>query len=81
MLEIEADDVRCTHGVAVGPVDQEQAFYLMSRGLSATESERLIVEGFFEQILKRIPVGDLREQLAEEIATRLSTHTETGKEN
>ncbi|MDO8730394.1 MAG: Fe-S cluster assembly protein SufD [Candidatus Omnitrophota bacterium] len=80
MLEIEADDVRCTHGVAVGPVDEEQAFYLMSRGLSATESERLIVEGFFEQILKRIPVGDLREQLAEEIVTRLSTHTETGKE-
>ena len=81
MLEIEADDVRCTHGVAVGPVDEEQAFYLMSRGLSATESERLIVEGFFEQILKRVPVGDLREQLAEEIAARLSTHTETGKEN
>ncbi len=80
MLEIEADDVRCTHGVAVGPVDEEQAFYLMSRGLSAVESERLIVEGFFEQILKRIPVGDLREQLAEEITTRLSTHTETGKE-
>ncbi len=81
MLEIEADDVRCTHGVAVGPVDEEQAFYLMSRGLSATESERLIVEGFFEQILKRIPVGDLREQLALEIQSRLSTHTETGKEN
>ncbi len=80
MLEIEADDVRCTHGVAVGPVDEEQAFYLMSRGLSATESERLIVEGFFEQILKRIPAGDLREQLAEEITTRLSTHTETGEE-
>lgn len=80
MLEIEANDVRCTHGVAVGPVDEEQAFYLMSRGLSAMESERLIVEGFFEQILKRIPVGDLREQLAEEITARLSTHTETGKE-
>ena len=81
MLEIEADDVRCTHGVAVGPVDEEQQFYLMSRGLKAAEAEQLIVEGFFEQILKRIPVGDLREQLAEEIQNRLSTHTETGKEN
>lgn len=73
MLEIEANDVRCTHGVAIGPVDEEQAFYLMSRGLSATESERLIVEGFFEQVLKRIPVGDLREQLAQEITARLET--------
>ena len=51
MLEIEADDVRCTHGVAVGPVDEEQAFYLKSRGLSEAEAERLIVEGFYEQDL------------------------------
>ncbi len=77
MLEIETDDVRCTHGVAVGPVDEEQAFYLMSRGIPAREAELLIVEGFFEQILKRIPIGDLREQLAGEIAERLSNHTET----
>jgi len=80
MLEIEADDVRCTHGVAVGPVDEEQAFYLMSRGLSAAEAERLIVEGFFEEILKRIPLESLREQLAAEIAGRLSNHGETTKE-
>ena len=80
MLEIEADNVRCTHGVAVGPVDEEQAFYLMSRGLSPTESERLIVEGFFEQILKRIPVGDLREQLAAEIAARMENHETTTTE-
>ena len=52
----------------------------MSRGLSATEAERLIVEGFFEQILRRLPAEDLREQLAAEITGRLSSHTETGKE-
>ncbi len=73
MLEIEADDVRCTHGVAVGPVDEEQAFYLMSRGLSEPEAQRLIVEGFFEQVFQRIPLESLREQLAAEVVARLGT--------
>ncbi len=67
MLEIETDDVRCTHGVAVGPVDEEQAFYLMSRGIPAGEAEELIVEGFLEQVLKRVPVEELREQLMSQI--------------
>lgn len=71
MLEIEADDVRCTHGVAVGPVDEEQAFYLMSRGLLEAEAERLIVEGFFEQVSRRIPLESLREQLTQEVTSRL----------
>ncbi len=71
MLEIEADDVRCTHGVAVGPVDEEQSFYLMSRGLSQAEAECLVVEGFFEQVFRRIPLEDLREQLMQEVTTRL----------
>ncbi len=72
MLEIEADDVRCTHGVAVGPVDEEQSFYLMSRGLPRPEAERLIVEGFFEQVFKRVPLGDLQEQLMKEVSHRLN---------
>ena len=72
MLEIEADDVRCTHGVATGPVDEEQAYYLMSRGMSPAEAERLIVEGFFEQVLQRIPLQDLKEQLLAEVIQRLS---------
>jgi Fe-S cluster assembly protein SufD len=50
-LEIETDDVRCTHGATVGPVDEEQTFYLMSRGLPRTEAERMIVEGFFEDVI------------------------------
>jgi len=71
MLEIEADDVRCTHGVAVGPVEEEQLFYLMSRGLSPQESQRLIVEGFFDQIFQRIPSDSVREHLTAEVARRL----------
>ncbi len=74
MLEIEADDVRCTHGVAVGPVDEEQLFYLMSRGLPHLEAEQLIVEGFFDQVFKRIPMEALREQLAAEVRHRLIHH-------
>lgn len=74
MLEIEADDVRCTHGVAVGPVDEDQAFYLMTRGLSRPEAERLIVEGFFEQVLRRIPSEELRDLLLAEVRHRTVNH-------
>ena len=73
MLEILADDVRCTHGVAVGPVDEEQLFYLMSRGLSPLEAERLIVEGFFEQVLQKVPLDGIHEQLLSELTDRLVT--------
>ncbi len=71
MLEILADDVRCTHGVAVGPVDEDQMFYLMSRGLPPAEAERTIVGGFFEQVLQRVPLGAMNEQLLEELTNRL----------
>ena len=71
MLEIEADDVRCTHGVAIGPVDEEQAFYLMSRGLPKEEAQRLIVEGFFDQVFQRIPVENLQTELMGEVTKRL----------
>jgi Fe-S cluster assembly protein SufD len=58
MLEIEADDVRCTHGATVGPIDAEQLFYLASRGLDRGAASRLIVEGFFQDVLDK--VGDER---------------------
>jgi Fe-S cluster assembly protein SufD len=58
MLEIEADDVRCTHGATVGPIDAEQLFYLASRGLDRAAASRLIVEGFFQDVLDK--VGDER---------------------
>ncbi len=54
-LEILADDVRCTHGATVGKIDPEEIFYLLSRGIPEKEAERLVVEGFFDPIMQRIP--------------------------
>lgn len=71
MLEILDNDVKCGHGAAVGALDDDQRFYLMSRGLTAAESERAIVEGFFEDILSRVPVDGLRDRLREAIDQRL----------
>ncbi|MCC7353147.1 MAG: Fe-S cluster assembly protein SufD [Anaerolineae bacterium] len=62
-LEIEANDVRCTHGATAGPVEEEHLFYLMSRGLPRHEAERLIVDGFFDEVLQRIPVERVQERL------------------
>jgi Fe-S cluster assembly protein SufD len=58
-LEILADDVRCGHGSAVGPLDEEQRYYLMSRGLSLPRADRVQVRGFFEEALQRFPVSEV----------------------
>ncbi len=55
-LEIEADDVRCTHGATASQVEEEYVFYLMARGLSRPQAERMIVQGFFQAVLDRVPV-------------------------
>ena len=70
-LEIEADDVRCSHGATIGQQDESQIFYLMSRGLTRAEAEKLIIVGFFEEILDRVPVEPLHERLTEVIRTKL----------
>jgi Fe-S cluster assembly protein SufD len=70
-LEIEADDVRCTHGATVGQLDPEEVFYLMSRGLPRVEAERLVVSGFFAPLMDRIPLQSLRERLAAAIQERV----------
>ena len=70
-LEILANDVRCTHGATIGHVDDEQLYYLMSRGLPRLEAQRLVVEGFFAPVLDRIPLDDVREQLRHEIEHKL----------
>jgi len=70
-LEILANDVRCTHGATLGQVDREQLFYLMARGLSRGEAERLIVRGFFQDILDRIDLEPVREALAQALETRI----------
>ncbi len=70
-LEIEADDVRCTHGATAGQVDEEQVFYAMCRGLSRYEAMHVIVEGFFAQIYDRIPIELVRETLSQAVERKL----------
>ena len=70
-LEIEADDVRCTHGATCGQVDEEQLFYCMCRGLRRMEAMHLIVEGFFQRVYDRIPVEIVRETLGQAVERKL----------
>ena len=70
-LEIEADDVRCTHGATAGRVDNEQIFYCMCRGLSRYEAMHMIVEGFFHGVYDRIAVEAVRETLSHAVKRRL----------
>jgi Fe-S cluster assembly protein SufD len=70
-LEIEADDVRCTHGATSAKVPEEYVFYLMARGLSRKTAQRMIVQGFFEEVLNRVPVPGVRDKLEAEIAHRV----------
>jgi Fe-S cluster assembly protein SufD len=70
-LEIEANEVRCTHGATVAPVEEEHLFYLMSRGIDRVTAQKLVVFGFFGDVLDRIRVPALREELAQAIATKV----------
>jgi Fe-S cluster assembly protein SufD len=70
-LEIEADDVRCTHGATAGRVDEEQVFYCMCRGMTEFEAMHLIVEGFFRTVYDRIPVEAVRETLGRAVERKL----------
>jgi len=73
-LEILADDVRCTHGATVGKIDEDQVFYLLSRGITRNEAERLIVEGFFDPIMQRIPFEGVRERFQQSIHNKMETY-------
>ena len=70
-LEIEADDVRCTHGATVGQVDEEQTFYAMCRGIERREAMHMIVEGFLAEVQDRIPVESVRETLSAAVGRKL----------
>jgi Fe-S cluster assembly protein SufD len=70
-LEILANDVRCTHGATLSRVDREQLFYAMARGLSQQEAERLIVRGFFQDVLDRIELEPVREALGSALEARI----------
>lgn len=70
-LEIEADDVICTHGATAGRVDDQQVFYARCRGLTRNEAVRMIVAGFFQQVFDRITIESVREALGHAIGRRI----------
>ncbi|NOZ29989.1 MAG: Fe-S cluster assembly protein SufD [Chloroflexi bacterium] len=72
-LEIEANDLRCTHGATAGKLNPDHMFYLMSRGLSREQAKRIIVEGFFEPLLTRIPVESIRARMERAVMEKLAS--------
>ena len=70
-LEIQAHEVRCTHGATAGKIDAEQVFYLMSRGVPYAQAEKLIVDGFFAPVMERIPLESVREELSTSVTHKL----------
>jgi Fe-S cluster assembly protein SufD len=70
-LEILADDVRCTHGATVGKLEKEPLFYLKSRGIPQKEAEQLVVEGFFDPIMQRIPFEGVRDRFHRAILEKM----------
>ncbi len=71
-LEIEADDVRCTHAAAVAQIDRDQLFYLTSRGLDPAEAKGLIIEGFLESLVERLAEGPVRDEVSAALERRLA---------
>jgi Fe-S cluster assembly protein SufD len=71
MLEIDNNDVRCTHGATVGPVDPEHLFYLRSRGIPEATAKRMLIQGFFGDVLDRIPFEHARKLVEAELEARI----------
>jgi Fe-S cluster assembly protein SufD len=70
-LEIEADDVRCTHAAAIAQVDREQLYYLRARGLSQADATRLVIDGFMQTLVERASDGPIRQALSDALEWRL----------
>jgi Fe-S cluster assembly protein SufD len=71
-LEILANDVRCTHAAAIAQIDKEQLFYLRARGLGEPIAQRLVIEGFMQELVERFEEGPIREAMAGALERRLS---------
>ena len=74
-LEIENNDVKCSHASAVGPIDEDHRYYLESRGVPPSEAERLIVLGFFAELLTRVPDDALRSELVAAVGEKFDRRT------
>jgi Fe-S cluster assembly protein SufD len=70
-LEIAADDVRCSHAATVGQLDREELFYLQSRGIPYTEAMRLVIFGFFGEVLEQLKLEGVRRELVQAIEKKL----------
>ncbi len=78
-LEIEANDVRCGHAASDGPVDPDTLFYIQSRGVPFAEAEKLVVTGFFQEVLDRVTLADVKEALEATIAAELEREVEKAR--
>jgi len=70
-LEIQADDVRCTHASTIGKLDEEEIFYLMSRGIPRAEAIRTVIQGFFDPVMQRIPFEGVRTRIFDRILEKV----------
>ena len=71
-LEIQADDVRCTHAATISRLEEEHLFYLMSRGIEYEEARKVVVDGFFDPIMERIPFDGVRGRLKESVVDKMA---------
>lgn len=77
-LEILCDDVVCGHGSSVGPLEEDHLYYLQSRGLRRTRAERLLIRGFFAEVIDRLPVTGLADPISSEVFRRFLRAQEQG---
>ena len=71
-LEIFADDVKCTHGAAIGQLDDDALFYLQARGIALDDARHLLIEAFAREVIDGVPVASLRDELRETLEIRLA---------
>jgi Fe-S cluster assembly protein SufD len=75
-LEIDADDVKCTHGAAIGQLDEDELFYLQSRGIHSDLARNLLTYGFAEEVIAKIKIESIKAQLDQAVLNRLSAKLE-----
>jgi len=71
MLEINDNDVRCTHSASVGPIEADHVYYLMTRGLDRATAERTLIHGFFAPVIDRIAVEEVKEWIVQQVDRKI----------
>jgi Fe-S cluster assembly protein SufD len=79
-LDIETNDVKCSHASTVGPIDEDQRFYLESRGVRPEIAERLVVLGFFEEVISQLPAGRIADDLRLRVSNKLDLGSAVSRE-